>query len=288
MVELLRRWQRHLRAKKLSPNTISAYCSDVSDFASWMRRRRGKFAPSVVCAEAVQRYLKQLRKGCGSGQTPAKPSTVNRRIDSLRSFFRWAHRRRLIDRNPAQQAEYIASAKNDFPWLTEDETHKLLQSLERRASLRDRALIVLILRSGLRVSEVAAIRAEHLEIDPEQQRGAARVQRRGRNTRTVPLDRKAVSCLLDYFEQRTGARTEVPQPPFLSRHNNPLAARSIRRRVKRCGELAGLCGLTPHTLRHTFCRSLSLSGADPPEIARLAGHKSTVQAKKYAAPERKQ
>ncbi len=281
MIRSLRGWRKHLRRQNLASRTVEAYLADVADFARWMRKQVGGFEPSAVSRDNIQRYLEQLRRGVGANKAPVKPSTVNRRIDSLRSFFRWARRRQLVDANPARAVQYFATEPTDLRWLSDRETRVLKDWLHEQATLRDRALIMLMLSTGLRVSEVAGIRAGDLDVDPKGHRGCVRVPQENRRMRTVPLNRQAVECLLDYFEQRTGTQKRVPRPPFLSRHNNPLAARSIRRAVKRCGERAGISGLTPHTLRHTFCRNLFLSGAGPEEIARLAGHQSTVQAKHY-------
>ena len=100
----------------------------------------------------------------------------------------------------------------------------------------------------------------------------------------VPLNQETREVLGRYFEKRTEKRWVVPEPPFRSQKRGPLSARPIRELVRKYARLAGLDGVSAHSLRYTFCKNLANQGVGLERIATLAGHESINTTRVYIEP----
>jgi integrase/recombinase XerC len=150
----------------------------------------------------------------------------------------------------------------------------------RAIALRDRAILELMYGSGLRVSEVAGLTLDRVDLE----RGRVLVLGKGSKERELPMSDPALDALRAWI--RDGRRVMSPESPtpalFLNRRNGRLGVRDIRRLVGRYGD-AALTGrrITPHTLRHSFATHLLEGGADIRAVQELLGHASVATTQRY-------
>lgn len=192
----------------------------------------------------------------------------------------------------------LAESETTPKWLTKQEQYALLraalkevQSGDLRAKgdkaaagyvwpRRDRAIIVLMLNAGLRLSEVAALDVDDLVIKPRS--GEVRVRMgKGNKTRTVPLNKDARAAVQEWLEVRPSAEGKAV---FLSQKGKErLTARAIARRVEEIGTQAGL-NITPHQLRHSLAKNMVDEGVSLDQVRMALGHESMDTTKRYTMP----
>ncbi len=181
-------------------------------------------------------------------------------------------------------AEELAEAKALRALRRPKVPHKLVEPLSddalRRlldgASARDRAVLLLFLDTGLRLSELAGLRLVDLRAD-----GSLKVMGKGSRERMVPVGTVARQALIRYLRE-VGA--DPNGPIFRSRRGGPLGGRGIQQLFRRLKLRAGLPGrCSPHTLRHTFARAYLVNGGDAFSLQRILGHATLDMVKRYVA-----
>ena len=210
-------------------------------------------------------------------------STVSRRLASMRSFFRFAQREKLIDHNPAKPLRNPRRSRHLPHFLSSEELGKLLTTPSKQSSagLRDRAILETMYSAGLRVSETVGINDG--DVDLEQ--GLVRVRGKGRKERLAPIGSYAASAIKAWLKLRTLAPQITPDrtaPLFVNRFGTRLTTRSVARMLEKHLKVSGLdIRTTPHSLRHSFATHLLDHGADIRSVQELLGHKSIVTTQIY-------
>ena len=144
------------------------------------------------------------------------------------------------------------------------------------ASVRDRAILLLLLDTGVRVSEAGGLRLGDLRAD-----GTLKVRGKGSKERIVPVGTTARQAIVRYLAQRGAGRPE--EALFLGRRG-PLDGRGIQQAIRRLKMKIGVSGrLSPHSLRHTFARSYLVNGGDVFSLQRILGHTTLDMVKRYVA-----
>lgn len=211
-----------------------------------------------------------------------KKSSMGRKLASLRTFFGFLVRERIISKNPATD---IRAPKREHPLpraLSVDEMDRFF-SRNAEAGKRDLAIYELLYSSGLRVGELAALSVVDLDLD----NGWVRVIGKGDKERYVPVGSRAVSAIAAYLELRTDmkpkkGRLQEDRHLFLNTRGLPLSSRSIRRILKSFLDRAGLArDASPHALRHSFATHMLQGGADLRSIQELLGHSSLSTTQRY-------
>lgn len=277
-------FQTYLKVERnVSPHTQQAYIADVQEFIQFLKTNGLVKNDKVenADAEAIRSFLGHLHR------QKVKKVTVNRKISSLRAFYRYLLRQGKIKKNPANMVQSPKTEKYMPTFLSVDEAFELLNATAGKNSfdLRTRAMMELFYSSGLRLSELAALNV--MDIDFNQQ--LVKVLGKGRKERIVPVGKTALQCIREYLEEtgdlRKGSGVGVfEEPLFLNARGKRISTRSIARMID---EAAGKSGLgrkiSPHALRHTFATHLLNAGADLRSIQELLGHKSLSTTQKYTA-----
>lgn len=266
---------RHLALERnLSEHTLRAYRQDLTDFAAY-------------CPSSPQSIEMVDIRGFIAHQTMEGKSktTVARRLAALRSFFAFLYREGRISLNPARLVATPKTPKHLPSFLSVDDAFSLVQEPEGFGLLpvRDKALLELLYSSGLRVSEIAGLNVEDVNI----REGLVKVLGKGRKERIVPIGGKALDALKAYLIERLLYKKKKKSDAsdsalFLNKSATRLTDRQIRRIVVKYARAIGIEGqIGPHTLRHTFATHLLTGGADLRVIQELLGHSSLSTTQKY-------
>ena len=274
---LLARFEESLVRTGLAVRTVVNYMADLRCFARWLADQPSPDGGLLgVRVEDVQRYQARM---CEKGQAP---STINRRVHTIRKFYELAMTDGWVATNPACHVRSLPRTVLASPRaLTDAEAGALLHAIRSvaRSSLLDRdyAIMLLLLGTGVRVSELVELQLEDVEFLEEG--GYVLVgQRRMDGGRYVPLSPWVCEGLKRYLQVRPRALTV--HYLFLSQGGYPLSPRTVQGLVQNYSRAAGLKGVTPRVLRDTFALAMLEATEDVSLVAALLGHrrvKTTVE-----------
>jgi site-specific recombinase XerD len=271
----------HLALERhLAEGTVLAYRRDLTQVATFLARRGRGLAEAGL--DDLRRFLAQLAT---LGYARA---SMARRVGAIHTFYRWAAATGHVEADPAALLGRPKVASRLPTVLRVPEAERLVEApltdgddeVDRAVALRDRAILELMYGSGLRVSEVAGLTLERLDL------GRARVSVLGKGSkeRDLPVSDPAHEALGRWVaEGRPVLDGEGDGSAlFLNRRGRALGVRDIRRLVGRYGG-ATLVGrrVTPHTLRHSFATHLLEGGADIRAVQELLGHASVATTQRY-------
>jgi integrase/recombinase XerC len=280
--ELLRAFEGHLALeRRLSPHTVAAYRRDLGQLATFLARNRASLATAPYAL--LRRFLAQQHT---LGYARA---SIARRVGAIRTFYRWATAAARIDDDPSLLLGRPKVVNRLPTVLRPKEAADLVEApadvagadapLERAVALRDRAALELLYGSGLRVTEVASLTVDRVDLE----RRRVVVMGKGSKERDVPISEYAAEAIEAYVQVgRAVMASEGSSQLFFNRRRKPFSARDIRSMVRRYGATL-LPGrrITPHTLRHSFATHLLEGGADIRAVQELLGHASVATTQRY-------
>ncbi len=280
--DLITAFEGYLQDEKdVSPHTLRNYISDLRQFASFLVYHKFASAgPAGIDNRVIRHYLAFLHR------KQLKKTSMGRKLASLRAFFRFLHRERVIEVNPAKVVSTPKAGKRHPRFLTVDDVFRLMEVPDTRtlAGARDRAILEVFYSSGIRISELAGLNEESVDLSI----GLMKVTGKGRKERIVTLGSHAVAALQDYLAKKGEAvkggsvREGDETPLFLNRFGSRLGIRGVRNVVaKAAGQAALSRPISPHGLRHSFATHLLDGGADLRSIQELLGHVSLATTQKY-------
>jgi integrase/recombinase XerC len=286
---LIEGFASHLALERhLAEGTVEAYRRDVTQLATFLSRG-GSRLPDASLSE-LRRFLAQLTT---RGYARA---SIARRVGAIHTFYRWASstgevaadpsallgRPKVISRLPVVLRRGEADALVEAPLREADDRADRAGDddvVDRTLAMRDLAILELMYGSGLRVSEVAGLAVQSVDLD----RQRVLVFGKGAKEREVPVSDPAADAVASWLAE---GRPQLEAGPvdalFLNRRGGALGVRDIRRLVGRYGGSA-LSGrrVTPHTLRHSFATHLLEGGADIRAVQELLGHASVATTQRY-------
>lgn len=273
-------WMEH----GLSENTLSAYRSDLSRLAAWLRAQRSRSLAQAERSDLLAFLAARL-------QGKASPRTAARLVSSMRRFYRYLYREGVIGADPTLRIDAPRLGRALPTALSEEEVEALLgaPALDTPLGLRDRCMLEVLYATGLRVSEL--VNLELAQLNPRQ--GVLRVVGKGNKERLVPLGETALDWLERYLREARPALLDG-QPSgvlFPTRRRAPMTRQAFWQLIKRYAVSAGVrTSLSPHTLRHSFATHLINHGADLRVVQLLLGHSdlSTTQIYTHVARARLQ
>jgi len=260
-----------------SPQTLRAYAGDLTGFANFAAQQEA-FDPASITSVQMRHYLARLR------QSGAARSTIARKVASLRSFYKFLLREGLVSQNPATNLTVPRREKRLPVFLDEGEVERLLETpdLADVAGRRDRAILEMLYSTGMRISELAAVNLEDIDLVGE----VVKAKGKGKKERLVPLGRPALQALRDYLEVRAAiarGRRVNRRALFVNKAGGRLSVRGVRRIFRKYARQAGLAErASPHTLRHSFATHMLNRGADLRAVQELLGHASLASTQIYA------
>ncbi len=263
--------------KRASAHTLKNYLVDLQQFKEFVKERFKK-ANTVVELNNIDHLV--VRDYIGSLFGNKNPTSIARKLSSIRSFFDYCLRQGHVNNNPAKEVASPKIPKRIPKFLTVDETFTLLNAPDSKTVLgaRDQAILELLYASGLRVSELVALAIPDINLEE----GMVRVLGKGRKERLVPVGEKATQALKHYYEFRKSLVTDGNDAIFVNKHGQRISVRSVERMLVKYLRQTGINKtVTPHVLRHTFATHLLNAGADMRGIQELLGHSSLSTTQKY-------
>ncbi|MHC4839596.1 MAG: tyrosine recombinase XerC [Planctomycetota bacterium] len=265
------RFIEHLDVERnFSPQSMRAYRTDLRQFCEFLDERQRKDITGVDHL-LLRDYL------AGMTEKDYGRRSIARKLASVRSLFRWLHKRGEISENPTKLLRTPKLNRHLPTFLDEAQVSALLNApAEDWSGIRDRAILELLYATGLRVSELTRIELNDMELG----RGSLRTLGKGRKERILPLLPSAIAAIQKYLSIRNnpprakgGAIKAGEQALFLNQRGTALTSRSVRRLMDQYVQQAAInCKVTPHTLRHSFATHLLNHGADLRDVQELLGH----------------
>lgn len=284
-VTLHEAFRAYLVRRDLAPTTVRVYLHDLKLFRDWLSDVYD--APGISLRQVTTTDLATFRQHL-LHEKSQRATTINRRLHSLRQFYRWLTQYHGNAENPAAHLRYLRAARRPQPAaLKRSEVLALLHAAAASPhgmAQRNVALVQLLLQSGLRVGEVAALRQADVQVGSRT--GTVQVRAgKGLKCRQVPLNATVRRALQAYLA--TLLTTEPQQPLFFSKRATALSVRAIQNVIAELARRAGITRLavSAHTLRHTFAVNyLHQNPSKLIELAGLLGHESLDTTAIYARP----
>ncbi len=267
--------------KRASPHTVAAYSQDVGSLLRFFASREN----TELDLPLLRAWLANLGRVCS-------PSTVARKVASVRSFSRWCVRTGLTSSNPAAELR-VPRVRRGLPTLlSPEDAARVVEAPEDESNgdvtreavaIRDRAILEILYGCGLRVSELSSLSMADMSLVDR----SLRVVGKGRRERLAFFGDKAVAAMSAWLRVRSALKHAKsgfldPHAVFVSTRGRRIGPRAIQLLVRAWGlRGAGRGDLHPHALRHTFATHLLDGGADLRAIQELLGHRSLSTTERY-------
>jgi len=254
--------------KGLARHTLESYERDLARLQTWANTN-GKHISELTRSDLRKWIASLSREGLA-------PTSIARAVSATRGFFKFLMLDGHIKSHPAEDLDTPQRFSYLPKFLTEDEINRLLAApdISKEEGVRDRAILEIMYATGLRVSELVALK----QADVDLLAGLVVCHGKGNKERRVPLGKSAIHWLQQYSAVKAGYGKQTSPNVFLHR-GRPFTRQLAWSVIKRHAENAGINDVSPHTLRHSFATHLLQHGADSRSVQALLGHSdiSTTQ-----------
>lgn len=270
---MIEKYLVHITGMGKSPATIKTYRTQLTKFFKWMAETGGTEDPREIGTADVSAFRDYLL------ERDKKPATINTARAVLEAFCAWMVEEGYMGRNPVTKVRKVDQVQEPPKWLTRSERAKLLRVIEKEKDIRNTAIIHVLLFTGIRASEL--INLKHDDILIKDHKGTLVVrQGKGNKRRTVPIERDTREWLGRYMTDAHPTGEWL----FPSQRGERLSYIGLYQLCHVIGDKAGIEGLTPHVLRHTYCHDLITRHVDIGTVAVLAGHSKIETTLLYTKP----
>lgn len=276
ILTLINKYKRYLsEEKRYSEYTVDNYTSDLLEYRSFLKAREVNFLEiSLTTGREYVYYLHEKK---------FKPNSINRKLSSVRNFYRFLISENKISDNPFNQIESVKTEQKLPKYVYANELEALFNSIDRNDHLGNRnyAIIELLYGTGIRVSELCNIKLQDIDFYNDN----ILIGGKGGKERYVPMHQLVKEVLLDYINTSRNYllaqnKEEVVDNLFVNHRGGALSTRGVRFILNNITEQAALnLHISPHMLRHSFATHLLDNGADLRSVQELLGHEnlSTTQ-----------
>jgi len=271
--------------KNMAEMTIKSYNSDWKDFFNYLENELKYDILSLEIKKithiTVRKYLVYLNS------KNLSKNTIARRLAALKSFYHYLLKKEIICQNPLDHVSTPKIPKKLPRYLDQEEMERVLQqpSLNNEVGIRDKAILELLYGAGIRVSELASLDLDNVDLSY----GYLRVVGKGSRERVVPIGKEAIKAIQSYLEKaRPQWVLKKEKALLVNQKGGRLSDRSIRTIVhKYCRQAGTKEILSPHGFRHSFATHLLDHGADLRVVQELLGHKKISSTQIYTHVSRK-
>ncbi|MCC5877944.1 MAG: tyrosine recombinase XerC [Candidatus Sumerlaeia bacterium] len=261
--------------RNMAPRTIEAYLYDLGRLARWLGEcKLGDPRVDAITNWQLKEFLAVLHE-----EHDLKPASMSRVVSSIRVFFEFLHTDGYVETNPARGLRSPKKGRRLPIYLPPDEARRLVLSMdpEHPDHLRDRTILVLLLMTGMRLSELTGLNRN----DPSFEARTIKVLGKGRKERLVPMNRLAEAALRNWLAEGPSP-TDGSNALFVNRRGERISKRTVQYIVHKAVKRAGLDPrISPHKLRHTFATTLYAEETDLRDIQELLGHANIASTSIY-------
>jgi len=270
------------RARRLSPHTLQDYDYTFRRFEAFLKDDPP--LTSITVAE-IRGFLNSM--------TGISNKTLLNYHTGLSALWTWATREGLVERNIVRDAIPPKPEQREIVPFTKTDVKAMLSACdrsqayvrpgkrkcdhERPTALRDKAIVILLVDTGIRASELCNLRIEDLD----QRNHNITVMGKGSKERVIPISSRTSQFLWRYLAMRD--KTRPRDPLFVTNTGRPLDRNNLSRLVRLMGERAGVRGAHPHRFRHTFAITFLRNGGNVFALQKLLGHSTMDMVKRYLA-----
>lgn len=277
MDDLWTQFLLHLKVERRSPATLGFYGVTRRTLERFAAEARLPDAADAVTTAHLRAFVLWL------GAQGLGPGGVHAHVRAVRACFNWAAREELLARNPAGRLELPKLPRQRLPAVTPEQVPTLLRAAKAGDQpLRDTAVVLTLFDTGLRVSELVALR----QADVLAGRGLLRVEAgKGEKERVVPVGTKALTAITAYARRERRPQHAGVQHLFLARHGLPMTRSGIGIRLNTLAKRAGLsrADVAPHAFRRGFAVGFLRNGGDVFTLQQILGHASLEMTRRYVA-----
>lgn len=258
----------HQRTSRHTAKTLDYYNYSLGRFSKWLESE-GCTDTAQIDANTIRRFLLDL-------EATLKPNSIHGIARAIRALFSFLVREEMLDETPMAKVKMPKTDKTLLPSFTPEEIHKLEKGTEGKdpTNIRNRAIVLLLLDSGLRLSECASLSVG--DIDP--QTGLMKVMGKGRKERVSKLGATALRAFARYARLRGG---EPGQPLWIGKQG-PMTAYGLAECLEKLGKRVGVHA-HPHKFRRSCALMMLRSGADVFSVQYLLGHADLGVMRRYLA-----
>lgn len=261
---LLPKFIESLKAKGRSPATVLAYRSDLVQLVDYLIKKE-KVTPEQVRPDDLDSFRDTLLAD------KYTPKSVSRKLNAVKTFFRWMISENVMTSDPSLSVAH-PKIENALPKFLSQLEYRALRDVTR-SDVRISAIVEIILQTGLRISEVAALKTEHVKD------GSMKIEAYATQPeRNIPVNKPAQDALGLYLNIRPKAESPFV---FISKNGKPLAVRNIRAAIARYMQRAELPSYSVNDLRTTFIVENLKAGVDLVLLSQVSGHKRLSTTERY-------
>ncbi len=275
---MINQFLNYLRYERnTSPLTVQTYEEGLREFESYLSLRDSRLSLGEADADLIRDWMESLMD---KGNTA---STINKKLSALRSFYRFALKRKLVDKDPVHCITGPKKSKPLPQFLREREMDNLLDMLEwdgnNYKDVRARTILLLLYETGLRRSELVGLDDADVDFATSQ----LKVTGKRNKQRIVPFGTELADALTQYKAIRDGQQTKRCGALFLNDKGERMTGMQVYSIVhKYLTAVTSLKKRSPHVLRHTFATAMLNNGAGLESIKNLLGHESVSTTEIYA------
>ncbi len=255
----------YLSSRRRARATIVAYGKDIEQLTQFLSNL-GKKSIAEVTRDELEAFLKKL------GSDNYTPKSVSRKINSIKTFFRFLKANALVKSDPTIEIEHPKYEVKPPRILSKLEYRALRDAC--RGDIRTYAIVELFLQTGIRIGELANLSTEDIK-DIELHIAS----QEGHEERMVPLNKAGKEAITHYLEIR--GKNSPNSALFITKTGKPLLIRNIRTAIDRYFRIAGIDGAKVNDLRHTFIAHHLMAGTPITTLSKLVGHKRLSTTEKY-------
>lgn len=267
-------FEKNMREEGRSPNTIKNYLADIKHFQEFVGVHTGD-GVSAATQNTLKKFVQHLKK---SGLAV---STINRRIQSLRTFYNVLIKEGYRSDNPLDGIKPLKVAKqNETKWLERHQVRAIFEAIDNypqgeEKRVRDRAIISVLVNTGLRVSELCNLKLEHLDFE----NGIIEVTGKGSKYRKVPFPKASQKAVKRWLQYR-----DLDTPYLFHTERSPrMTDRAVQHIAQKLSERLNF-KFTVHQLRHTALKNIADATGKIEIVASVAGHEDVNTSKRYIEP----
>lgn len=286
-MDILNSFLRHYSRK--SQNTLTSYSTTVKQFYKFVEQENGWSDEEQIITNTtwseINLFVNSLL------EKNLSPHSINQKLSALKTYFNFCRLQHMITSNPVDEVEKVGTEcveqKSDY--LTPGEFKTLMQVIGTPSgtkqdcfeftSKRDLFLVGLMLTTGLRISEVLALKLNQIDTDNKR----IKVLGKGKKLRTVPINNDVVVLMDNYLTERDNLKTIVDEDIlFLSRNGKQMNRQNTNTNIKKYCKRAGIeKDIHNHSLRHSALTAMSENGMSVAKVQAIAGHSSPSTTSRY-------